>query len=118
MSPAPPGTAVIRDVRAWHAGTPNLTVVDRPLPNCEFLSPEVAMDDDLRKQVLVKRDRDGSKQMTYDTWNSLPAVAKHLTRYVHAQEGEELEPGIIYKYLEAASQACQVCPLFERFLHV
>jgi ectoine hydroxylase-related dioxygenase (phytanoyl-CoA dioxygenase family) len=112
MTPGEPGTAVIRDVRCWHAGTPNLTVNDRPLPNCEYLSPQVAMNDDLRTKVLVKRNRDGSKQMTYEIWNSLSRDAKHLTRFIHAEEGEKLEPGIFYEKLEADSQACVTCPLF------
>lgn len=114
MTPAEPGTAVIRDVRAWHAGTPNLTVVDRPLPNCEFLAPNVAMDDELRKRILVKRDRDGTKQMSYETWSSLPEVAKHLTRFIHGEEGEKIEPGIIYNKLIVFSQECSAAPLFER----
>merc|ERR1712205_115189 len=111
MCPADPGTAVIRDIRAWHAGTPNLMTKDRPLPNCEFISPSVAKDEELRKKLFAKRDRDGSKQMTYDTLETLPGAARHLARFIAADPGEKVEPTTIYTKLEAFGQECTVCPL-------
>lgn len=39
VCPAPAGTAMIRDVRAWHGGTPNLSDEIRAIPNVEFYAP-------------------------------------------------------------------------------
>lgn len=36
VCPLPAGTAVVRDNRTWHGGTPNLSAEARFLPNCEF----------------------------------------------------------------------------------
>ena len=35
----PAGSCVMRDVRCWHGGTPNLSDVERALPNAEFIAP-------------------------------------------------------------------------------
>lgn len=35
----PAGSVVMRDVRCWHGGTPNLSDRERALPNAEFLAP-------------------------------------------------------------------------------
>ena len=39
VCPAPAGSVVIRDIRAWHGGTPNLSRQVRPIPNVEFWAP-------------------------------------------------------------------------------
>ena len=39
VCPAPAGAVVMRDVRAWHGGTPNLSNEVRAMPNAEFLAP-------------------------------------------------------------------------------
>ena len=39
VCPAPAGSVVIRDIRAWHGGTPNLSNEVRALPNAEFYAP-------------------------------------------------------------------------------
>ena len=39
VCPAPAGSVLIRDIRAWHGGTPNLTSEMRAIPNCIFLAP-------------------------------------------------------------------------------
>lgn len=39
VCPAPAGSAMIRDVRAWHGGTPNLSDEVRAIPNVEFYAP-------------------------------------------------------------------------------
>ena len=39
-APAPPGCALFRDVRAWHGGTPNLTLDDvRAIPSATYCAP-------------------------------------------------------------------------------
>jgi len=39
VCPAPAGAVQIRDVRAWHGGTPNLSDHMRAIPNVEFYAP-------------------------------------------------------------------------------
>jgi hypothetical protein len=36
VCPAPAGSVLIRDVRAWHGGTPNLSDEVRCIPNVEY----------------------------------------------------------------------------------
>jgi hypothetical protein len=37
--PAPAGSVLIRDPRAWHGGTPNLSDEARSIPNIEYYAP-------------------------------------------------------------------------------
>ena len=39
VCPAPAGSVLIRDIRAWHGGTPNLSQEMRCIPNVIFLAP-------------------------------------------------------------------------------
>ena len=39
VCPVPAGSIMIRDTRAWHGGTPNLTDSARSIPNLEFYAP-------------------------------------------------------------------------------
>lgn len=39
VCPAPAGSIMIRDTRAWHGGTPNLSEAVRSIPNLEFYAP-------------------------------------------------------------------------------
>ena len=39
LCPAPAGTAVFRDNRLWHGGTPNLSHLPRAIPNVEYFAP-------------------------------------------------------------------------------
>ena len=39
VCPAPAGAIMVRDVRAWHGGTPNLSDATRSIPNLEFYAP-------------------------------------------------------------------------------
>jgi hypothetical protein len=39
VCPVPAGSGVIRDVRAWHGGTPNLSNEVRAIPNAEYFAP-------------------------------------------------------------------------------
>jgi len=39
VCPAPKGAIMVRDVRAWHGGTPNLSQAMRAIPNLEFYAP-------------------------------------------------------------------------------
>ena len=39
VCPAPAGSVLIRDMRAWHGGTPNLSDSMRAIPNAMFMAP-------------------------------------------------------------------------------
>ena len=39
VCPAPAGAFMVRDVRAWHGGTPNISDALRAIPNLEFYAP-------------------------------------------------------------------------------
>merc|ERR1712176_1665669 len=67
MQPATAGTAMIRDVRAWHGGTPNLSPRDRPLPNVEFFAPFVVN----RWKASGERGHYAHKCMPYEIWENL-----------------------------------------------
>ena len=67
------GAGVIRDNRAWHGATPNLSKEIRCLPNVEYGAPWIA--------------RGGAKTMPYDIWETLSDHAKHLCRFVKAERG-------------------------------
>merc|ERR550514_200168 len=42
LFPMEPGTAVVRDLRVWHGGTPNVRAITRFLPNVEVVSEDYA----------------------------------------------------------------------------
>jgi ectoine hydroxylase-related dioxygenase (phytanoyl-CoA dioxygenase family) len=71
---APAGSAVFRDVRAWHGATPNLSREVRAMPNVEY---QAAWDDadDLRQA------------MPHDLWETLSDHARRLCRAVVAPPG-------------------------------
>lgn len=109
MCPAPAGTALIRDIRTWHGGTPNLTTCDRPLPNVEFLAPFVLNDPDLFKADRLSKAQD-RPQISHADWSSLPWLARHLTRLVKAKEGQEVNPVPV---MEHAPGFTAMAPLFK-----
>lgn len=79
VCPAPAGSVIIRDVRAWHGGTPNLSDEVRAIPNAEYFAPWY------REPSGVAMPRH-----TYDT---LTPHGQHLCRYIVAEHGRELVTG-------------------------
>ena len=75
MCPLPAGSAIIRDARCWHGGTPNLSREVRAIPNVEFMAPW------FRSEALIR-------SMSYDTWSTLSPHAQRLARYVVCDQGE------------------------------
>lgn len=80
VCPAPAGSVLIRDTRAWHGGTPNLSNQVRAMPNAEFHAPWY------REPMGISMPRE-----IYDT---LSEHGQYIARYVVAQPGEELVTGI------------------------
>lgn len=79
VCPAPAGSALIRDVRAWHGGTPNLTDQIRAIPNAEFFAP------------WFREPLDQS--MPRSIFDGLSAHGRSICRYIVAEPGEKLDTG-------------------------
>ncbi|MEL6894074.1 MAG: phytanoyl-CoA dioxygenase family protein, partial [Actinomycetota bacterium] len=79
VCPAPAGAIQIRDVRAWHGGTPNLSDDLRAIPNLEFYAPW------FREPMIPG--------ISHRDHQSLSEHARHLTRFVVADSGDELPSG-------------------------
>ncbi len=79
VCPAPAGSIMIRDVRAWHGGTPNLSGKVRSIPNLEFYAPW------FREPMVPGID--------YKGFQKLSKRAQGFTRHLVADSGEELVTG-------------------------
>lgn len=79
VCPAKAGGVLIRDVRAWHGGTPNVSDEVRAIPNVEFYAPWY------REQV--------SRCMPKAVYDTLSDRGKRLCQHIVADSQEELETG-------------------------
>ncbi|MEM7092794.1 MAG: phytanoyl-CoA dioxygenase family protein [Actinomycetota bacterium] len=79
VCPAPAGSALIRDIRAWHGGTPNLSDEVRAIPNVEFWAPWY------RENPRMS--------MPQDVWRGLSDHARRVARPVVAIDDDGLELG-------------------------
>ena len=81
VCPAPAGAIQIRDVRAWHGGTPNLSDDLRTIPNLEFYAPWF-------REPMVPG-------ISYADHRSLSEHARHVTRHSVIDSSEELPSGYV-----------------------
>lgn len=79
VCPAPAGSVLMRDPRAWHGGTPNLSNQVRAIPNAEFYAP-----------WFVEPMPISMPRQIYD---GLSAHAQRLCRYIVADRGQDLKTG-------------------------
>ena len=79
VCPAPAGSVLIRDVRAWHGGTPNLADEVRAIPNAEFMAPW------FRERFPISMPR--------AIHDGLSDHGRDICRYVVAPPGERLVTG-------------------------
>lgn len=79
VCPAPAGSVQIRDVRAWHGGTPNLSDEMRWIPNLELYAPW------FREPIVPG--------ISYDDHQRLSPRAQHVTRHCVADSGADLVTG-------------------------
>jgi hypothetical protein len=84
VCPAPAGAVQIRDVRAWHGGTPNLSDEVRSIPNVEFYAPWF-------------RDETWPS-ISYTDHQRLSERAQRLTRYNVADSSAELSVGTVLSF--------------------
>jgi hypothetical protein len=74
VCPVPAGSAIFRDNRAWHGGTPNLSREPRPMPNIEYFAPW------FRSEAIMRC-------LPYDEWKQLSPHARRICRYIVVDEG-------------------------------
>ena len=79
VCPAPAGAIMVRDVRAWHGGTPNVSDAARSIPNLEFYAPW------FREPIVPG--------ITYDAYRSLSERAQRIVRPCLADSSETLLTG-------------------------
>jgi hypothetical protein len=79
VCPAPAGSVLMRDPRAWHGGTPNLSDAVRAIPNAEFYAPW------FREPMPISMPR--------HIHETLSEHGKRITRYIVAEPGRELTTG-------------------------
>jgi len=79
VCPAPAGAIMIRDVRAWHGGTPNVSDAIRSIPNLEFYAPWF-------HEPMVPG-------IAYKDYQKLSSRAQELARFCVADSSAELETG-------------------------
>ena len=79
VCPAPAGSVLIRDPRAWHGGTPNLSNEVRAIPNAEFYAPW------FREPM--------PHSMPRTLYNRLSEHGQHIARYIVADTDVELDTG-------------------------
>ena len=69
------GAGVIRDNRAWHGATPNLSREIRAMPNVEYYGP------------WVEGDKPFWKSMPHDLWETLSPHGRKICRNVKTEPG-------------------------------
>ena len=77
VCPVSAGTAIFRDARCWHGGTPNLSREVRAMPNVEYFAPW------FRSEAV-------SRSMSYERWQTLTPHAQRMCRYVVCDKGERV----------------------------
>jgi hypothetical protein len=75
LCPLPAGSAIFRDVRCWHGGTPNLSREVRAMPNVEYFAPW------FRSEAVARA-------MSYERWRTLSPHGQRICRYVVCDRGE------------------------------
>lgn len=79
VCPAPAGAIMVRDVRAWHGGTPNVSTSMRAIPNLEFYAPW------FREPIVPG--------ISYADYKKLSEHAQRLVRHCVADSSEILATG-------------------------
>ena len=79
VCPAPAGAIMVRDVRAWHGGTPSISDAVRAIPSLEFYAPW------FREPIVP--------EITYSDYKTLSERAQRLMRHCVADSSETLITG-------------------------
>lgn len=87
VCPVPAGGIMIRDVRAWHGGTPNLSDRPRAIPNLEFYAPW------FREPMVPGID--------YRDYLKLSTRAQALSKFCVADSSTPLKTGVTFQPLRS-----------------
>ena len=79
VCPVPAGSVQIRDVRAWHGGTPNVSDHARAIPNLEFYAPW------FREPIIPGISRADHRRLS--------EPGQRVTRFLVADSADELRTG-------------------------
>jgi hypothetical protein len=82
ICPVDAGAALIRDLRCWHGGTPNISSAIRSLPSVEYVAPSVL------------HEHRFSHILPHALWRELSPDAQHVSRHICAPKGKYLEAKI------------------------
>ncbi len=85
VCPVPAGGVMIRDVRAWHGGTPNLSDEPRAIPNLEFYAPW------FREQIVPGID--------HADYLKLSQRSQEIAKFCVADSSTPLQTGTVFKPL-------------------
>jgi hypothetical protein len=80
VCPVPAGGVMIRDVRAWHGGTPNVSEFTRAIPNLEFYAPW------FREPILPA--------ISYEDYKKLSPRAQELAKFCVLDSSQSLVTGV------------------------
>jgi hypothetical protein len=75
LCPLPAGTAIIRDIRTWHGGTPNISETVRAMPSTNYFAPWY--------------NAAFRKCMPSSVYYNLSPRAQELCRYIVVEDGDE-----------------------------
>ena len=81
VCPVPAGSIMIRDVRAWHGGTPNVSDAMRAIPNLEFYAPW------FREPIVPGID--------YADYKKLSKRAQRIAKFAVSDSSEPLKTGAV-----------------------
>jgi ectoine hydroxylase-related dioxygenase (phytanoyl-CoA dioxygenase family) len=79
ISPVDAGAALMRDLRCWHGGTPNISLATRSLPSVEYVAPSL-VHEHWFDEILPHR-----------LWRKLSPHGRHVSWYISAPPGKELK---------------------------
>ena len=74
--PCPAGSVMLRDSRAWHGGTPNLSRFTRAIPVALYQLPD--------------ENPTRTHSLPYESWQRMTPAGQHICRYLVCDPGEEI----------------------------
>jgi hypothetical protein len=89
VAPAPAGSALIRDTRAWHGGCPNVSRYVRAIPRTGY-SAQIYQQAD--PNAAPRKVKPGLTRMKHEVWETLTPKGKEICAHLKMDEGEVLEP--------------------------
>jgi len=92
ICPVRAGAAIVRDVRAWHSGTPNVSTKTRFLPSIEFTSNHFREWCRANKKFLDRFPKNNKLPRTL--YDEMSPEIQELCSKVVAPEGKDISPDI------------------------